>query len=213
MTQRMVDVWAELEPAWQECFLLAWRSFQTGSIPVGAALVDGEGAIVATGRNLRNEEPTPDGQIAGSSIAHAEINALAALPPGAYPDHVLYTTLEPCLLCTAALRYSHVGTVRFAAADPMWYGIDGVPKLNHHLARGWTRREGPLGGPLETWAAVLHLISAVERDAQLLLAAHVEVLPEAVRAARELAGDPARELRDMSLLRALEVVSDLLVGS
>ena len=85
-------------------------------------LVDTNGEMVRFGRNRSNEKAGPVGQVVGSYIAHAEINALATLPPGDYGDYTLYTSLEPCFLCTAALRHSHVGVVRFAAPDPMWRG-------------------------------------------------------------------------------------------
>src|SRR5690348_10834728 len=99
----MRDTWRGLAWPWHECFQLAWESFQAGSVPVGAVLVDGSGQRVSSGRNRRRESGAVPGQISGSNLAHAELNALASLPPGDYPQHVLYTTLEPCLLCTAAL--------------------------------------------------------------------------------------------------------------
>ncbi|WP_173133665.1 nucleoside deaminase [Kibdelosporangium persicum] len=203
---KAINFWTSVNPAWQECFLLAWQSFQARSIPVGAALADADGTIVARGRNRWNENSGPQGQLAGSNLAHAEVNALARLSPGDYSDHVLYTTLEPCFLCTAALRHSHVGTVRFAAPDPAWHGIDQLPRLNHNIARRWPLREGPAGGPLQTFAAVLHLVSAVERDIQSTIDSHWPVMPGAVRLARELAGPKADDLRGMPLVSALRAV-------
>lgn len=111
-----------------------------------------------SGRNRGNEKAGPVGHVVGSYIAHAEINALATLPPGDYSDHTLYTTLEPCFLCTAALRHSQVGVVRFAAPDPMRRGVERLPHLNDQMARRWTDRDGPLGGHLQIWAAVLPLV-------------------------------------------------------
>ncbi|MEV6522164.1 nucleoside deaminase [Longispora sp. NPDC051575] len=205
MPTNAIDAWAGLEPAWRACFDLAWDSFRAGSLPVGAVLVDAAGTVVRTGRNHWNEHTAGPGLVAGSRIAHAEINALATLPAADYADHVLYTTLEPCLLCTVALRFSHVGTVRFAATDPMWYSMDKVPGLNHHVARRWTVREGPLPGPVGGWAAVLHLISAVERDMRLVQACHEEAAPDVLRVARRLA-PTADRLRTLSAPEALEAM-------
>jgi tRNA(adenine34) deaminase len=207
------DFWDNVPPAWQECFLLAWQSFQARSIPVGAILVDADATIVARGRNRCNEADPWDGQISGSNLAHAEINALATLPPGEYADHVLYSTLEPCFLCTAALRHSHIGTVRFAAPDPMWSGIDQLPQLNQHLARRWTRRQGPIGGPLQTLAAVLHLISAVERGIHTVQDCHEHAMPEVLRLARTLAGAAADDLRAATLPDALGMLWPALVAN
>jgi tRNA(Arg) A34 adenosine deaminase TadA len=201
----MIDPWAAVDPVWRPCFELAWESFQVGSLAVGAVLVDGAGSIVSAGRNRRNEQPEVRGQLSGSSVAHAEINALAMLPVSDYPDHVLYTTLEPCLLCTAALRLSHIGTVRFAAPDPLWYGLDRIPEINHNLARRWTRREGPLFGPLRIWAEVLPLTSIVERALKTVLDAYARTSPGMVELAQKLA-PRIGELRRLHLDQALDAV-------
>ena len=203
MTQAPIDPFASVDPVWRSCFALAWESFQAGSIPVGAVLVDGNGRHVRSGRNRSNEVAGPAGQVAGSYIAHAEINALATLPPGEYADHTLYTTLEPCFLCTAALRHSHVGMAQFAASDPMWRGIERLPDLNEHMARRWTRRQGPLGGPLQTWAALLPLVSAVERGVVSVQQSHAATMPQVLSLAQRWAGAAANRLRALELDAAL----------
>src|ERR687884_703605 len=99
---------------WRACFELAWEALQGGSVPVGAVVVDEGGRIVSWGRSRSQELDGPPGQLRGTHLAHAEINALAGLPGGRYPRHTLYTSLEPCLVCSAAAVHSHVGTVHFA---------------------------------------------------------------------------------------------------
>jgi tRNA(adenine34) deaminase len=185
---------------------LAWEAFQAGSISVGAVLVNGTGEVVSSGRNRGNEKPTPRGGLAGSRIAHAEINALGQLPAGDYSAHTLYTTLEPCLLCTAALRLSHVGTVRFAASDPMWVGIERIPELSEQMARRWTRRDGPVGGYLQFWGAFLPLISAVEREVHSVQEYHADAMPELLLVARKWAGSMADWLRGLDLDAAMATV-------
>ena len=197
------DLWAGVEAPWRDCFTLAFESFQAGSVPVGAVVVGRRPTTGARGRNPRNEPAPPAGQRGGRNQAHAEVNALAALPPGDYADHVLYSTLEPCLLCTAAARHSHVGVLRFAAADPLWTGIGQLPALNGHLAHRWPRRQGPLGGPLGRFATLLYLVTAVERGAEAALERHRETAPELLRSARALAGPPADRLRSGGLTDAL----------
>jgi len=200
-----------MDPAWRACFLLAWEAFQARSIAVGAVLVDARGEEVRSGRNRSNDRTGPAGHIAGSYIAHAEINALATLPPGDYTDHTLFTTLEPCFLCTAALRHSHVGVVRFAAPDPMWRGIERLPDLNHQIARRWTHREGPIGGYLQTWATLLPLLSAVERGVQSVQQQYAATMPEVLSLAREWTGATADHLRaldfDSALMQAWPMLS------
>jgi tRNA(Arg) A34 adenosine deaminase TadA len=155
----------EMDEYWCAAFTLAWEAFQERSIPVGAVLVDGSGTVIGQGRNRMNGTTAPPGQIAGSRIAHAEINALAQLPSEVHEGHILYTTLEPCFLCTMALRFSHVGTVRYAAPDATWYGIEKLQQVNHHVARRWTRRDGPSGGWLQEFSLLLNHISAIETRA------------------------------------------------
>lgn len=88
-----------LPTPWRLPFELAWEAFRAGSRPIGAVLVDGAGRLLATGRNRSQESTAPPGQLVGTALAHAEINALAQLPAGRrYEDHRLYTTLEPRLL-------------------------------------------------------------------------------------------------------------------
>jgi hypothetical protein len=118
---------------------------------------------------------------------------------------VLYTTLEPCFLCTAALRHSHVGAVRYAAPDPVWTGIEQLPGLNPNLARRWPRREGPLDGPLPNLSMVLHLISSLERGIGSVVACHQQVRPDLVSIAQGLTA-AADDLRSKSLLEALDVL-------
>lgn len=177
--------WDELEPPWRRAFELAWEAYARDTTPVGAVIVDGEGRIVAEGRNGRYD---PDAPLGGSHIAHTEVAALAALgSEHNYPDHVLVTTLEPCLLCAGAAVMSNVGTVRFAGADP--YGGAGgpLPGMNAHLRRRLTRFEGPRGDELGLLAAALHVEFYLHRKPSgHVVAAYREGAPEVVRAAAAL---------------------------
>jgi tRNA(Arg) A34 adenosine deaminase TadA len=83
-----------------------------GEVPVGAVLVLGD-AIIATGHNrpISAADPT----------AHAEIEALRAgarrLGQYRLNDTTLYVTLEPCMMCAAALVLARVRRVVFGAFD------------------------------------------------------------------------------------------------
>jgi tRNA(adenine34) deaminase len=114
---------------------MAWQAHCSGNLGVGAVLTDPAGVIVATGRNRGGDVEAPSGRLHTTYLAHAEMDVLALLPHGDYPDHTLWTTLEPCLMCASAVVLSHVGTVRYAAADPLWAGIERLPDLNAQVAR------------------------------------------------------------------------------
>jgi tRNA(adenine34) deaminase len=106
-----------------------------GEVPVGAVLVSPEGGIVGRGRN----QPTRLNDPAG----HAEILVLrdAGCRLGNYrlPGHVLYVTLEPCVMCVGALLHARVAMVVYGATDPKAGAIDSVyrigtdGRLNHRF--------------------------------------------------------------------------------
>lgn len=154
-----------LPAPWQLPFELAWEALRAGSRPIGAVLLDGAGRPVATGRNRSQESTAPPGQLAGTAIAHAEVNALAQLPAGGrYEDHRLYTTLEPCLLCSGALIHSHVRHVLYAASDPYWTGIEHVPGVGGQIAARWAHRQGPAAAPLAAFSVLLMDLWAVRHS-------------------------------------------------
>ena len=91
---------------------LAHEAGQMGNLPIGAVITL-DGRIVAEGKNA----------IWAPRLApnrHAEIEALEALHPdlrGQAGEMVLYTTLEPCLMCLGAILVYHIGRVVFGAYD------------------------------------------------------------------------------------------------
>ena len=154
--------WADLASPWQEAFSLAWNSYKAGSAPVGCVITDARGEIVARGRSRRREAAAPAGQLAGSRVAHAEINALAQLQnDGQHDGYTLYTTLESCLQCAAVTAMSHVGHVRYAAVDPLWAGLDGISKVNPYVAQLWPQIQGPLPGPFGALASLLVMVDVL----------------------------------------------------
>ncbi len=105
-----------------------------GEVPVGAVLVSGD-EVIATGANaaIGSNDPT----------AHAEIQAVraGARALGNYRliGCVLYVTLEPCLMCAAALLHARVRRLVFGAWDAQ-FGAAGslidlfrLPGLNHRV--------------------------------------------------------------------------------
>ena len=141
---------------WDDVFELMWAAYAAGTIPVGAVVVDESGSIVARGRNRILDEPGARG-LGRSRLAHAEINALAALESSRrYEDHMLLSALEPCHLCLSAAIAVRVGRVRYAASDP-YAGSTGLllPSADH-LAHP-VEVEGPLDGPRGRLPELLHV--------------------------------------------------------
>ncbi|HTN78973.1 MAG TPA: nucleoside deaminase [Acidimicrobiales bacterium] len=127
----------ELEPPMHRAVELAWESFCAGSLGIGAVItLDGE--LTATGRNRLAESDPGDDALAGTSLAHAEMNALAKLRWGATPPGMqLWTTLQPCLQCLGAIRLSAVRHVHVLAPDPLFRGVERARELNEFIGRDW----------------------------------------------------------------------------
>lgn len=109
---------------------LSQRSVEEGGGPFGACVFDADGRLVAPGVNL----VVP----AGTSIAHAEVVALAlaqqvagSFDLGADGTHrELVTSTEPCAQCFGAVPWSGVQRVVCGAAteDAEAIGFDEGPK-------------------------------------------------------------------------------------
>ncbi|MGO2375901.1 tRNA adenosine(34) deaminase TadA [Brevibacterium aurantiacum] len=82
-------------------------------VPVGAVVIDGNGAVIGRGHNRREVDQDP--------LGHAELIALrnAAEATGRWrlDDATLVVTLEPCAMCAGAVVGSRVARVVYGAFD------------------------------------------------------------------------------------------------
>jgi tRNA(adenine34) deaminase len=147
---------------------LARESLSCGSGPVGAVIVDAEGTVISEGRNRAGEPwPLEAREIGGSSLAHAEMTALLHLNElDEAASWTIYSSLEPCLMCSGALAFAGVGRIVWACDDP-WYGT----------ARFVPWREHPA---FERVVVTPHPFADLELEAARLFAPEaVSVYPEA----------------------------------
>ena len=152
------QLWDELAEPWRVVFEQAWTGWRAGSLGIGAALVDpASNKVVSVGRNRTAEPRSEVGVLAGNFMAHAEMNAIAALPRFKADGLHLYTTLEPCLMCAATATFMHVDTVHFASTDPYFADLDAL--WDHHpYSRKWkTTSVGPVEPPLADFSMLLHM--------------------------------------------------------
>jgi tRNA(Arg) A34 adenosine deaminase TadA len=134
---------------------LAWASFCSGSPPIGAVVTDADGVVVSEARSRRRDEIAPPGELAGTRVAHAELNALARLPNDAhYADHALFASVEPCCLCMGAAVQTGVGLLSYAWADA-YAGAAGMVVDNPQAALKRIEIAGPEGGRVEAVAGLL----------------------------------------------------------
>ena len=178
---------AGYDNGWRASFELAWDSLKAGSVPVGAVVANENGEVVAQGRNRIFEADAPRGQLAGSFIAHAELNALATLEPvRRFDGHAVYTTLEPCALCVGAAMIVGVGAVRFASRD-VYAGGSRFTLDNPRAERQPLQVEGPLDGILGDLGELLHVAHFLWRKPDgALIEVHRERSPRIVEIAERI---------------------------
>jgi len=126
-------------------------------VPVGCVLVDGAGAIVGRGHNLRETLADP--------TAHAETVALReaarARRSWRLDDVTAYVTLEPCPMCAGALVNARIRRVVYGCDDPKagavrsLFDIGRTPKLNHQFELTSGVRETECADRLRTFFARL----------------------------------------------------------
>ncbi len=104
-------------------YMLAELAADKGEVPVGAVVVRvSNGEIIGTGCNKCESTLSP--------MAHAEIealtNACTALGGWRLEDCVLYSTLEPCMMCSGAIINSRIKQTFYGAKDT---SVPGASKL------------------------------------------------------------------------------------
>jgi tRNA(Arg) A34 adenosine deaminase TadA len=156
------QTWDSLSPPWKTAFSLAWESMRAGSPPIGAVVVDANERVVSSGRSRRHEAAAPPGQLSGSRIAHAEINALAGVPLEKR-GLTLLTTLQSCVVCAAAAAISRIDQVIFAGSDPAWSFLTRFPEHDESLARLWVKSRGPADGPVGALATLMPIVELLTR--------------------------------------------------
>ena len=107
-----------------------------GEVPIGACLVSAENELIAAGynRTITDCDPT----------AHAEIIVLreAARKIGNYrlTGTVLYTTIEPCVMCAGAIVNARIARLVYGTADERFGAVEtkfrlcDSSSLNHQVA-------------------------------------------------------------------------------
>lgn len=92
---------------------LAEQAKSEGEVPIGALVVC-EGKIIGKGYNQTEKLSDP--------TAHAEMIAITAatnyLHSKYLKDCTLYVTLEPCVMCAGACKWSQLSQLVYGAHDP-----------------------------------------------------------------------------------------------
>lgn len=101
------------DAAMRQALAAAEEAATGGDVPIGALVLDPEGAVLGLGANVRERDADPTG--------HAEVVALraAAARRGEWrlEGCTLVVTLEPCTMCAGAVVLSRVSRLVFGAYD------------------------------------------------------------------------------------------------
>ncbi|MBE2220744.1 MAG: nucleoside deaminase [Anaerolineae bacterium] len=186
----MNNFWQTLSPPWQVCIDEAWQAYRAGSLPIGAAITNTNGSIVARGRNRIFEKEVNGEFIYNSRTAHAEMNALFTLDESQNPSGTctLYTTTEPCPMCLGAIRISRMSECHFASRDPI-AGSAALMKATPFMQEANIKMVSPHDPVLENILAAMLIEKLLYAHAQKPLKSipiREEFFPEAGLLARDL---------------------------
>ena len=114
----------------KEALKEACAACEEDEVPVGAVVVC-EGRIIGRGHNMTER--------LGDPTAHAEMIAIRIACQKLKSWHldgcVLYSTLEPCIMCSGAIIQSRIKKVVYAAKGQRWHGLSTFlqsHEFNHH---------------------------------------------------------------------------------
>jgi tRNA(adenine34) deaminase len=112
----------------------AEKAATKGEVPVGAIIIL-DGIVIAKAHNLKEKNK--------DCLAHAEMLAIKqaqkAMNDWRLSDCVMYSTLEPCVMCAGAILHSRLKRIVFSAKDLKWGGMGSKVSLhkeglfNHNL--------------------------------------------------------------------------------
>lgn len=110
----------------EQALKLARISAALGEVPVGSLVVLND-EIIGTGINRR--------EMSSLCFEHAEINAIraASLRLGNWrlTGAIVYSTLEPCIMCAGAMLHARIDRLVYGACDPKFGAIDSLYALAH----------------------------------------------------------------------------------
>lgn len=112
-------------------FELAKEARASGNNPFGALLADAEGNILIEQENI--EVTTRD--CTGHAEAAVARQASMRYEKGFLWNCTLYTSAEPCCMCTGAIYWANIGRIVFAMSENMLFQTTGNheanPSFNH----------------------------------------------------------------------------------
>lgn len=111
---------------------VAKKARAEGNTPFGAILVDEDGEVLLSQGNAERE--------LGDATAHAE-RMLASRASQTFPKEklwkcTLYTTVEPCPMCTGAIYWANIGRIVFGITEEKLLEMTGSDEKNPTFSMG-----------------------------------------------------------------------------
>ncbi|MGI9551137.1 MAG: nucleoside deaminase [Aurantibacter sp.] len=137
----------------------ARESKRKSNLPFGCILVNNEGKVILKGENTINTD--------NDCLAHAEINLIREASKTydfSYLNNCsIYTSDEPCPMCTSAIYWSGIGRLVYGLSKTAYYRIVGRDDPNwvfemptRELLEKGGRKLEVIGPLLEEEASILH---------------------------------------------------------
>lgn len=163
-------------------FELAKEALHKSEVPIGCVIVM-DNKVLSCGRNETNET--------GNATRHAEFVAIDALPKGTcYDKCSLYVTIEPCIMCTSALRYLGIRNVFYGAPNERFGGCGSV--MSAHDNSFFTSPDPSL---------IVECMESFREEA-------IALLQQFYLSTNERAPEPQREKKKRRLERSLLLLSN-----
>ena len=140
-------------------FTVAGKAAAAGNHPFGCILVDGQGKVVLEQGNAY----LPDHDMTGHAERVLATRASTRFRPSELVDATMYTSAEPCAMCTGAAYWAGIGRVVYGLSEERMTAITGNhpenPTLDLPCRTVFASGQRPVAvvGPLlEDEAAAIH---------------------------------------------------------
>ncbi|WP_456398108.1 nucleoside deaminase [Desulfurobacterium sp.] len=112
----------------------AEKAYRYGEVPIGAVIVK-DSQIIGRGFNRKEflQKPTAHAEIIAIEEASRRLNSWRL------NDCILYSTVEPCIMCCGAIIQARIKRVVYAIPDPKFGGVESLfpalslQKANHQV--------------------------------------------------------------------------------
>lgn len=106
----------------------ALKAYKKGDVPVGAVIIKNN-KVIAKSYNKKEKNK--------NAIMHAEIDvinkACKKLKTWHLEECILFTTLEPCLMCIGSIIQSRIGIIYYSTDNPNFGELDILKKYNKQI--------------------------------------------------------------------------------